>query len=131
MAAIDFQLMGDDPRHGNLWRGVICQHQAHLHVATSAPEVGDRIAAGLGMAERVDGDMRAAAGGIAHRLDNIIHVTAVNSDLGAEFPRQRQLVLGNIDRHDTGAQSLADHDGGEADAAAAVHREPLATFNRP
>ena len=50
----------------------------------------------------------------------------VHGGLGAELLRERELVVGDVDGDHARAEGGGDLDGGEPDAAAAVHGHPLA-----
>jgi len=62
VAAVDFQLAGDDEIHGDRGMVLVAQHEADLHVPPPLGEAGHRVEAGLQAAEGVHGYLGAAAG---------------------------------------------------------------------
>ncbi len=64
----------------------------------------------------------------AHGLGDIGNGAAIDRCGRAELAGHVELVVGDVDGDDLCAETRADHDGGEADAAAAMNRQPLATL---
>jgi hypothetical protein len=126
MAAADFKFEGDDLGHRDLRLGVIGQHKADLHMATAPAQIVDRVVAGDRMAERVHRHMRAAASDLLHRLDDVWFRLGIDGRDRPDRLRHCQLVVGEVDGHDIGAQRAGDHDRRQPDAAAAMHRYPFA-----
>ena len=78
------------------------------------------------MAERVDRHMRAAVGDLLHGLDDVRRLRCVDRRDRADFLREIELFVGQVDGDDIGAHGARDHDRRQADAAAAVHGDPFA-----
>ena len=90
----------------------------------------DRADAGRGGAERVERDVRAAAGRLDDRRDRVGR-GRVDGHRRAERAGERERLRGDVDRHDAGAERGRDEDRRQADAAAAVDGDPLAGRDPP
>ena len=105
----------DDARHRDPRVAVDRREQPDLGEPAAAPEREDRVGAGLLAADRVDGDVAAAAGEVR---DGSGHVDAVREDrvVGAEPGRDGERLGVAVDRDDPGADGLRDHHRAEPDA---------------
>ena len=126
VAAVDLELMRDDLRHRHRGAGMIAYHQADLHMAPAPAQVRDRVEAGHGAAERIDGDMRAALGDLLDSADHIGNLACIDGRHCAHLAREGELFFRQVDGDHVRTHGGRDHDGREPDTAAAMDRDPLA-----
>ncbi len=68
--------------------------------------------------------MGATAGDFPHSFGDIASLR-VDRGRRADGSGEFKFLVGDVDGDDIGAEGVGDHDGRQADAAAAVHRHPL------
>lgn len=119
------QFLADHSGHGKRRIGSRAGHQTDLDVSSAFSERQDGISAGVVTTECIDGDVDSA---IAERLDSSDGRVGCGIDqvCCSADARQFQTIGANIDRHHPGSDGRTDHDGGEADTAAAVDGQPFA-----
>lgn len=80
---------------------------------------------GVGIADGIDRNVRAAFGQVTDRLRNPVCPLSVKTRNSADLPGGCQLLFRDIDGHDVRTQGGRNHDRGQAHTAAAVHNDPL------
>ena len=73
VAAQDLQFVGKDAIHGQGGMSFFPYEQAHLYMPAPLSQAIDRIKAGLGIPQGIDGDVSAALGRFAHGVGHIRH----------------------------------------------------------
>src|SRR5262249_5051700 len=121
----DLELLEDDHVYRERDHALLrLRGETDLEMAPALAERQDRVEARGGNAERVDGDLGAASGE-RHDGSRGVVLRGIHGGLRAELLRERELVVGDVDGDDTGAEGRGDLDGGEPDAAAPVYGDPL------
>ncbi|MDR8774012.1 hypothetical protein FEP92_04419 [Burkholderia multivorans] len=131
VAAENFELVGDHLAHRHRRRRMLAEHQPDLHVPAAATQVRNRVEAGARVTQRVERHVRAAAGDVLHRIDDIGDLRCIDGRRGAYRARERKRGRRNVDRDDIRTDRVRDHDRRQPDAAAAVHRDPFACRRAP
>ena len=104
--------------------GVVAEQQPHLHVPAPPPKARHRGRRSGRGPHRVQGDVGAADLALEVRRD-VPDNRRVDHQVSAEGRSEAPAFRTDVDRRDPGAEGLRDHHRGEADAAAAVHGDPL------
>ena len=117
------ELLRDDEVHGQRRRRLVAEQQPDLHVPAAATQRAHRGDGGGGGADRVQRDVRAAAGGVAH---GGCRVVGAHRRGGAQLDRPGERGLGHVHRHDLRAERRTDQHRGQPDASAPVHGQPVA-----
>ena len=131
VAADHLQLPGDDPVHGDPGVAVVPRHEAHLHVASTLAQARNGVETGVGMAERVDGGVGAAAGQVAHLPRHVRRPGGVHRRHGPHSLRHPERPLADVHRHHIRAQRRRDHHRRQPHPTAPVHGHPVTPRHSP
>ena len=125
MAAGELDLAAVQQAHRDRGERIVADHEAHLHVASLRAQGMDRGQARGGGTDRVHRRVRTATGELDDR-GRSVGGAGVDGVGGAEVGGHRERLRVDVDRDGAHPERGGDHDRREADAAAAVHRQPLA-----
>jgi len=120
-----FEFLRDHQFHRQGRTVIVTGHQPDLDVAPALSQVGHRVDAGLGAAQRIDRDVRAATCQRDDLVDYRHRTAGIDDGLGTYGRRKLERPGIDVDGDDACAERPADHDRREADAAATVDHKPL------
>jgi hypothetical protein len=124
MAAEELELARDHQSHVDRWQCIRAQQKANLDVPAARAKSRNGVAQRPAAAQRVDGDVRPAAGELAY-AGRDLRLAGVDQMLGTQAARPLEGGGRHVDGDDPGPFRVGDHDRRQADATTAVDAHAL------